>query len=189
MLGLKLTAVKLIHVGKAAHAIPCDMLDVSNFQEYFHEFRIAIWWSLNRENRFILHRYPGIANMLSWYDDVIKWKHFPGYWPFVRGLHRSPVNSPYKGQWRVALMFSLICAWISGWANNGEAGDLGRHGTHYDVTVMSVLTSPSHRQSWYWPDKWGGWLFQIPVPSQYSDRVESSNISFIFCYIHSALSL
>ena len=28
-------------------------------------------------------------------DDVIKWKHFPRYWPFVRGIHRSPVNSPH----------------------------------------------------------------------------------------------
>ena len=43
-------------------------------------------------------------------DDVIKWKHFPRYGPFVRGIHRSPVNSPHKGQWRGALMFSLICA-------------------------------------------------------------------------------
>ena len=23
--------------------------------------------------------------------DVIKWKHFPRYWPFVRGIHRPPV--------------------------------------------------------------------------------------------------
>ena len=44
------------------------------------------------------------------HDDVIKWKHFPHYWPFVRGIHRSPVNSQHKGQWRGALMFSLICA-------------------------------------------------------------------------------
>ena len=48
------------------------------------------------------------------HDDVIKWKHFPRYWPFVRGIHRWPVNSPHKGQWRGALMFSLICAWING---------------------------------------------------------------------------
>ena len=39
------------------------------------------------------------------HDDVIKWKHFPRYWPFVRGSHRSPVNSPHKGQWRGAVMF------------------------------------------------------------------------------------
>ena len=39
------------------------------------------------------------------HDDAIKWKHFPRYWPFVRGIHRSPRNSPHKGQWRGALMF------------------------------------------------------------------------------------
>ena len=33
----------------------------------------------------------------TWHDDVIKWKHFPRYWPFVGGIHRSPVNSPHKG--------------------------------------------------------------------------------------------
>ena len=42
------------------------------------------------------------------YHDVIKWKNFPRYGPFVRGIHRSPVNSPHKGQWHGALMFSLI---------------------------------------------------------------------------------
>ena len=48
------------------------------------------------------------------HDDVIKWKHFPRYWPFVPGIHWSPLNSPHKGQWRGALMFSLICVWING---------------------------------------------------------------------------
>ena len=73
------------------------------------------------------------------HDDVIKWKHFTRCWPFGRGIHRSPVNSPLKGQWRKALMFSLICAWINVWANNREAGDLGRHRAHYDVTAMQCL--------------------------------------------------
>ena len=68
--------------------------------------------------------------------DVIKWKHFPRYLPFVRGIHRSTVNSPHKGQWCGALMFSLICARIIGWVNNDEAGDFRCHGAHYDVTVM-----------------------------------------------------
>ena len=70
------------------------------------------------------------------HDDVIKWKHFPRYWPFVRGNHRSTVNSPHKGLWRGAFMFSLICVWINGWVNNREAGDLRRYRVHYDVTVM-----------------------------------------------------
>ena len=70
------------------------------------------------------------------HDDVIKWKHFPRYWPFVRGIHRSTVNSPHKGQRRGALMFSLICVWINSWVNNRGAGDLRRYLAHYDVTVM-----------------------------------------------------
>ena len=49
--------------------------------------------------------------VMDGYDifDVIKWKHFSRYWPFVRGIHRSPVNSLHKGQWREALVFYLIC--------------------------------------------------------------------------------
>ena len=70
------------------------------------------------------------------HDDVIKWKHFPRCWPFVRGIHRSPVKSPLKGQWRGALNFSLICVRINGWVNNRKAGDLRRHRAHYDVTLM-----------------------------------------------------
>ena len=73
----------------------------------------------------------------QWHDDVVKWKHFPRYWPFVRGIHRSPVNSPNKGQWRGALMFSLICARTNSWVNNRDAGDLRRHRAHYDVPVMA----------------------------------------------------
>ena len=71
------------------------------------------------------------------HDDVIKWKHFPRYWPFVRGIHRWPVNSPHKGQWRGALMFSFICVWINSWINNCEASDLRRYCAHYDVIVMA----------------------------------------------------
>ena len=48
----------------------------------------------------------------------------------------SPVKSPHKGQWRGALILCLICAWINGWVNNGEADDLRCHRTHYDVIVM-----------------------------------------------------
>ena len=69
---------------------------------------------------------PNIQNLVhylfsSWWR--LKWKHFPRYWPFVWGIHRSPVNSPHKGQWRGSLMFSLICVWINRWVNNREAGD------------------------------------------------------------------
>ena len=64
-----------------------------------------------------------VTGVPYWHDDVIKWKDFPRYWTFVRGIHRSPVNSLHKGQRRRALMFSLICTWINGWVNNGEASE------------------------------------------------------------------
>ena len=70
------------------------------------------------------------------HDNVIKWKHFPHCWPFVRGINRWPVNSPHKGQWPGALMFSFICVWINNWVNNREAGDLRRYRAHYDVILM-----------------------------------------------------
>ena len=44
---------------------------------------------------------------------------------------------PHKGQWRGALMFSLICAWINACVNNRETGDLRRHRAHYDVIVTT----------------------------------------------------
>ena len=52
------------------------------------------------------------------------------------GIHRSSVNPPHKGQWRRALMFSLICVWITGSVNDREDGDLRRHRAHSDVSVM-----------------------------------------------------
>ena len=89
-------------------------------------------------NMFSVYAQSGTHSHFNWWihDDVIKWKHFPRNWPFVRGIHWSPVNPPHKGQWRGALMFSLICIWINGWVNNREAGDLSRYHAHYDVAVM-----------------------------------------------------
>ena len=54
-------------------------------------------------------------------------------------IHRSPMNSPNKGQWRRSLMFSLICAWTNCWVNNCDAGDLRRHRAHYELTVMILF--------------------------------------------------
>ena len=75
--------------------------------------------------------------------NVIKWKHFSRYWPFVRGIHRSPVNSPHKSQWRGPLMFSLIWARINSWLNNGEAGVLRCHRAYYDIIVIDLF-------QWHW---------------------------------------
>ena len=77
-----------------------------------------------------------LQNVKTHHDDVIKWKHFPRYSAFVRRIHRSPVNSPHKGQWHGALMFSLIFTRINGWVNKREAGDLRHYRAHHDVTVI-----------------------------------------------------
>ena len=76
--------------------------------------------------------------LMTSHDDVIKWKDFPRYWPFVRGINRSPMDSPHKGKWSGTLMYSLICAWTNGWAKNRCVGDLRRHCAHYDVIIMDI---------------------------------------------------
>ena len=84
------------------------------------------------------------------HDDVITWKHFPRCWPFLRGIHRSPVNSPLKGQWRGASIFSLICAWINGWVNNRDTDDLRRQCAPYDVTVMDEMDTAEESTTKLW---------------------------------------
>ena len=59
-----------------------------------------------------------------------------GHW---RNEHLAPWRTLPRPRPRPrcrALMFSLICAWMNGWVNNREAGDLRCHRTHHDVTVM-----------------------------------------------------
>ena len=98
---------------------------------------VQIWQGQTKDVPEIIQRTQISRNQLArFHDEVIKWKHFPRYWPFVHGIHRSPVNSLHKGQWCRAFMFSFICAWIYGWINNCEAGDLRCHRTHSDVIVM-----------------------------------------------------
>ena len=139
----------------------CHNLQNASRNGLIHLFSIIVWhrslWVFGPLVYTLVCIYPYRYNghNVSWlqimrlkimgiYDDVIKWKHFPRYWPFVRGIHRLPVNSPHKGQWRGALMFSLISAWINGWVSNGEAGDLRRHHAQCDVIVMF----------WYWIPLW-----------------------------------
>ena len=99
--------------------IPTDSNPVknpSNNYVYFLTVYTYEWW---QSLTCILNQY---------HDDVIKWKHFPRYF-FVRGIHsQRPVAWSFDA--------SLICAWTDGYGNNQDAGELRRHRTHYDVTVM-----------------------------------------------------
>ena len=113
------------------------------------------------------HMESFLHNNVTWgfpfqkHDDCIKWKHFRHYWPFVWGIHRSLVNTPHKAQWCGALVFSLICTWINGWENNGEAYDLTCHCAHYDVTVMGMF----HLLQWCWPLLWNVKLPNVSMAS------------------------
>ena len=122
-------------------------------------------------HRFVLsHRYIMCRGSFQPqnHDDVIKWKYFPRYWPFARGIHQTPVNSPHKSQWRGALMFVFfICAWINGWVNNLKAGDLRRHHAYYDVTVMHIQCGLTLYLFIYIKTRttWSIWLiYSHPIP-------------------------
>ena len=95
---------------------------------------ISSWSKTLKQNR--PHRYRSFWSITPaerCHDDVIKWKHFPRYWPFVRGIHRSPVNSPHKGQWHGAFVFFdlRLNKWLSkqywGWWFEKLSRPLWRH--------------------------------------------------------------
>ena len=94
------------------------------------------WWLDFCWDRLINGFWPWSLRL---HDGVIKWKRYPRHWPFGWGIHRSPVDSPHKGQSPVVLMFSLIRAWTNDWANNRDAGKFRRHRAHYDVTLMRMV--------------------------------------------------
>ena len=110
------------------------------------------WDSLSRNITTFLFHIVDITPADTLHDDVLKWKHFPRYWPFVREIHRSPVNSQHKGQRRGALVFFFDLRLNKPLKkNNGEAGDLRRYRAHYDVMVMGKVMSNgiSSQSTWF----------------------------------------
>ena len=110
--------------------------------------RIETGSSIHSPHAKMHHIIPGTSlivymitalNMMTFSNGIT---FHPQYWPFVRGIHRSLVNSPHKGQWRGALMFSLTCVWTNDKENNRDAGVLRRHRAHYDVTVANSCWYP-----------------------------------------------
>ena len=84
---------------------------------YLSDHETKLSW--DRQKALPSCHYLGVV---SWHDDVIKWKHFPCYWPFLRRIYPSPVDFPHKGQWWGDLMFSLICAQTNGcWLRHHHA--------------------------------------------------------------------
>ena len=81
---------------------------------------------------YLIQQILGIAN--GRHSHLVWWRHQMD--TFSALLVICAGNSPHKGQWRGALMFTLICARINGWVNNREAGDLRRYRAPYDVIVI-----------------------------------------------------
>ena len=79
------------------------------------------------------------------HDHVIKWKHFPHYWPFVRGIHGHRWIPRTKAS-DAEFWFLFDLRWANSWASNRYAGGLKRYRAHYDVTVMYAQYSPKYAQ-------------------------------------------
>ena len=96
------------------------MITLIAYTDFFRS-NTSMCWSEKRFFHFMRYLFyqRSLTKIRAWisnHDDVIKWKHFPRYWPFVRGIHQSPVNSPHKGQWRGALVvffYPRLNKWLS----------------------------------------------------------------------------
>ena len=116
------------------HQQPLDFISkILCIQFFGSKCEIIYWWL-----KFCIYLLRFTGRIANQFADIMMTSSngniFRVTRPFVGRIHRSPVNSPHKGQWRGALIFSLICAWMDDWINR-EAGDLRRHRDHYDVTV------------------------------------------------------
>ena len=95
-------------------------------------------------------------SFLVFHEEIFPWwRHqmetFPALLAVCAG--NSPVTGdlPHKGQWRGALMFSLICAWV----NNRDVYDLRRHHAHSDVTVMGTKKCKEMQIGYQFPARSG----------------------------------
>ena len=112
---------------------------VGGVREWESSFKYAGWFA----GKIVICRHVLTVSMpvILLEDAITWWRHqmgtFSALLALCAGNSSVPVNSPHKGQWRGALMFSLICARMNDWVNNREAGDLRRYRAHYDVIVVT----------------------------------------------------
>ena len=128
-------------------------------------YGIADWWCQHAKERFTVHASlyididqlstrtmasHGICMGKRWKNRLTWWRHqmetFSALLAICAGNSVVTGEFPHKGQWRGALVFPLICAWINGWVNNGVAGDLRRHRVHYYITVMDSSLQASLKE-------------------------------------------
>ena len=140
-IGLSLVMPCVTHLSATPRQVPVQLFCKKRFK--------ILFWNhchISKGHQFRQYKWNQSVKSTFGHDDVIKWKLFPRCWPFVRGIHRSPVNS---------LICSLICAWINGWGNNCKISELRRYRAHYDVTIMgtrvitySMRSCTAHVRQW-----------------------------------------
>ena len=91
------------------------------------------------------------------------------------GIHRSPVNSPHKGQWRGALMFSLICVWRNRfskqswcWSFETLSRPLWRHSSEINLHT---------------------WTLMSPDISRIYSFIDNSYVKIFYCTFHEIYAL
>ena len=165
------------HTASLAYSIGESMTvtDTSQTDSIFWQTEIICWLCVLA----IFQMYPSSVSwllMLShkytmMHDDFIKWTHFPRYWPFVWGVHRSPVNSPHKGQdvfFDLRLNKRLSKQWWGRWFETLSC-PLWRHSNGYFIQYVYFW----HPMA-VWPH------FPHPVPSAAKWR--------LFCLDHNMLT-
>ena len=83
----------------------------------------------------------------------MKWKHFPSYWPFVRGIHRSP-QRPVTRSFDVVFDLRLnkrLSKQSSGWWIETQSRPLWRH---RNVTLGHPWRAPTGLFSWWLQMSW-----------------------------------
>ena len=79
----------------------------------------------------------------------MKWKHFPYYWPFLKEIHRWPVDSPHKDRWRRTLMISLTSAWTTEKTfETPKIFETPSHSLRRHCNVISACSSCLLRYKW-----------------------------------------
>ena len=95
-----------------------------------------------------------------------------------------PVTGGFPSQRTVTrnLMFSLIGVWTNGWTNNCDAGDLKRHGTHYEVTVMEAPDLNIHKPAS--PSCWGKCWMRVFCWSNFAAQYVFIHVLLLFVMEH-----
>ena len=83
--------------------------------------------------------------LIGCHDDVMLWKLFPCYWRLVRGIHRSPRDSPHKRSVKCRFLFLLILAQPNCWTNRGVDDDLRPQNVDFNaITCLASCTPRWH---------------------------------------------